>query len=329
MHDPETWNTIYSDVLSITHLKNRTIRKLLRENLLNDNSIPKIRKFIRKNTLNGKSIPEVAAIYDGVVYANRPEYAYCKIIFPKENYENITEAFKSLGFKVRDNIPMEFDLDYSRDAINLPYIYYEPGGEYELTGSGRTIAIIDSGIEDSHDDFPGTYPDSTAKIIFWNDTTPERYSCCVDEFGHGVHVASIAAGTGSASEGLYKGVAPDAKLKIWKVSVGASVSTEAVAEATWQAITQGADVISMSLSAPATSDMCTGNWYGQYNEDYYDLYEAVTNAISNGITVVSSAGNTGPLPGTIRFPACVDGVIAVGSTLKKDYPDHYYEIGKD
>ena len=319
MHDPESWNTIYSGTpITTSSLKEPGIRKFIRQNSLNDKSISGIRKFIKQNELNGESIPEIAEAYNGIVYANNPEYAYSKIIFPKENYENMTETFRSLGFKVRDNIPLKPNLYYSRNAIGLPYIYQEPEGEEELTGLGSTIAIIDSGIDIEHDDFPA------GKLIFWNDTTPEQEPCCVDDFSHGTHIASIAAGTGSASGDLYKGVAPDAKLKIWKVSVGAYYDVEWAAEAVWQAATEGADVISISLGTEATSDMCTGNYNGQYPEDLQNLYEAIMNAINNGITVVAAAGNTGLEPGTIEFPACIDDVIAVGSTLKKDYYNHFW-----
>lgn len=79
-------------------------------------------------------------------------------------------------------------------------------------GSGITIGIIDTGIDASH-------PDLQGKVIGWVDfvngkTTP------YDDNGHGTHVASIAAGTGAASNGKYKGMAPGAKLVGIKVLNG-------------------------------------------------------------------------------------------------------------
>jgi len=365
IHNPETWNTIYSDVSSMN-------------SLFKDNNV---RSFIRKNSLKGKSVSEVAEIYNGIVYINSPEYAYSKIIFPKENYENVTEIFRSLGFEVRDNIPMEPDLDHSRSAIGLPYTYQKYGNEYELVGWGRTIAIIDSGIDPNHPDFQ--VPSFGNKVTFWNDTTSEQKHDPLDEFGHGTHIASIAAGRegdcsgtpyycsyysgdynidgiidirdimeclsagcnssgydnicsgtpnpcnnydgyqhscerhGCAwSENLFKGVAPYAKLKIWKVSADIDhYEAQWIADAINQAVREGTDVISLSVSGDANIQACTG----QTHDDFRELYDAIINAINNNITVVASAGNSGPLDGTVRFPACIDDVIAVGSTFKKDY----------
>lgn len=362
-HQPEIWNSLYESVSNTKELLGtRSISKPLRE----------------------KSISEIAEMFDGVVYANIPEYAYSKIISPKENYEDLTETFRSLGFEVFDNILIEPDLDQSRSAIGLPYTYQSSGSEYELVGWNRVIAIIDSGIDSNHPDFQ--VPTFSNKVIFWNDTTSEHYSCCVDEYGHGTHIASIAAGrmgdcsgepypcnhysddyngdggidirdilacvnagcnssgynnicSGtpkpcndydgnsyscerygcSWSENSFKGVAPFAKLKIWKVSIGAYFDIVWIADAIWQASTHNdIDVISLSFSIHDDADvnMCTGN---SPNNDIQNLYDAIDNAINNNIIVVASAGNTGPLNGTVRFPACMNNVTAVGQTFKKDY----------
>ncbi len=353
MHDTETWNRVYSDVSSINIL------------LKNDN----IENFIQENSLNDKSIPEVGEIYNGITYINSPEYAYSKIIFPKEHYENITETFRSLGFEVRDHIPVEPSLDHSRSVIGLPYIYQQSENEYELVGWGRIIAIIDSGIDPNHADFQ--VPSFWDKVIFWNDTTNEQEHDPIDEFGHGTHCAGIAAGregdcsgtpypcshyngdqiacmsagcnylidtfcTGTPktcddydghqyscetngciwTENIFKGVAPYAKLKIWKTSADIDhYEAKWIADAINQAVIQEVDVISLSLVTNADINICTG----QFTGDIQEWYDAVINAINNDITVVASAGNYGPQNETVGFPACVNEVIAVGATFKKDY----------
>jgi len=295
MHRPDVWNEVHTRAVSTKRFLKMEIDA----------------RTISRKDLNHKSIPEVAEMFGGFAYVNSPEYAYSKIILPKENYENLTKTFRSLGFKVRDNIPVRASLSQSRSAIELPYRYHS-GSWSELTGKGGTIAIIDSGIDDTHADFPA------GKVVFWNDTSHQDRPCCVDEYGHGTHVASIAAGTGAASGGLYKGVAPDADLKIWKASVGAYFDVKWVADSVGQAVREGADVISMSLGMPATRDRCIGGVTG----DIQELYDNIDDAIQAGIIVVAAAGNSGPTPGTIDFPGCIDDVITVGATLKKDYVDH-------
>src|SRR6185369_506451 len=72
-----------------------------------------------------------------------------------------------------------------------------------LDGSGITIAVLDSGIDSKHKSFA-----ATGKIKFSKDFTGEGRTD--DPWGHGTHVAAIAAGDGAATSGAYEGVAPGA-----------------------------------------------------------------------------------------------------------------------
>ena len=95
-----------------------------------------------------------------------------------------------------------------------------------MNGSGITICIVDSGIDPDHpslddlDDDPAT---DDPKIIAFYDAVndPEDTSgnaAPYDDYGHGTHVASIAAGTGDGEPaGKYVGVAPGAYLVVVKV----------------------------------------------------------------------------------------------------------------
>jgi len=78
------------------------------------------------------------------------------------------------------------------------------GGPSGYNGSGLNIAIIDSGINSTHpdlgdlDDDPNTNdPKVTQEICFvdWNNDSNPDFSP-MDNYGHGTHVAGIAAGTG-------------------------------------------------------------------------------------------------------------------------------------
>src|SRR6185369_6512295 len=74
-----------------------------------------------------------------------------------------------------------------------------------LDGSGVTIAVVDSGIVSKHKSFA-----TTGKIKFSKDFTGENRTD--DPWGHGTHVAAIAAGDGAPTSGAYEGVAPAATL---------------------------------------------------------------------------------------------------------------------
>ena len=77
-----------------------------------------------------------------------------------------------------------------------------------------------------------------------------------DVNGHGTHVASTIVGTGAASDGDYRGVAPGADLVVGKVlggADGAGQDSWVLAGMEWAART-GAKVVSMSLGDVAPSD---------------------------------------------------------------------------
>src|SRR3954464_8560531 len=81
-------------------------------------------------------------------------------------------------------------------------------GGLPYDGSGIGIAVMDSGIDQQHVSFEDAA--SQSRIAVSIDFTDENRTD--DPYGHGTHVASIAAGNSTISQGAYTGVAPNAKL---------------------------------------------------------------------------------------------------------------------
>ena len=164
------------------------------------------------------------------------------------------------------------------------------------TGQGVRIGIIDTGVDASHPDFQG-------KIIAWTDLVNGK-STPYDDNGHGTHVSSIAAGTGAASNGTYRGVAPGASLIEAKALDSDGMgNTSAIIEGIDWAVQNHAQVISLSL--------------GSY-EHVQALDDAVTSAINDGVVVVVAAGNEGPGAGSITSPGDDPAAITVGAVDKSD-----------
>ena len=90
---------------------------------------------------------------------------------------------------------------------SVPQIGGPAAWQAGYTGKGVTVAVLDTGID-------ATHPDLATQLAGAKNFTEESAD---DVVGHGTHVASTIAGTGAASDGKYKGVAPDAKLYDGKV----------------------------------------------------------------------------------------------------------------
>ncbi|MGW3247608.1 S8 family peptidase [Streptomyces sp. NPDC001070] len=128
-----------------------------------------------------------------------------------------------------------------------------------------------------------------------------------DGHGHGTHVASTVLGSGAASKGLRKGVAPDAKLLVGKVcdSNGQCPDDGIIAAMDWAAHS-GAKVVNLSLGGDAT--------------DGTDPMSQALNELSRttGTLFVVAAGNKGPRSETVSSPGSADEALTVAAVDKQD-----------
>jgi subtilisin family serine protease len=132
------------------------------------------------------------------------------------------------------------------DADSAPQIGAPEAWESGATGKGVKIAILDTGID-------ATHPDLDEAVVASKDFSGK--GSVADGNGHGTHVASIAAGSGEASGGENRGMAPDADLIVGKVLDDQGVSRMSVViEGMEWAAAQGADVVNMSLGFTNSSD---------------------------------------------------------------------------
>ncbi len=165
-------------------------------------------------------------------------------------------------------------------------------------GHGVKVAVLDTGIDVNHPDLQGQI-DGTASFV--------PAEAITDVNGHGTHVASTIVGTGAASEGDFKGVAPGADLIVGKVLGG----VEGYGQDSWVmagmqwAAESGADVVNMSLGDTVPSD---GS----------DPMSQTVDALSAqyGTLFVIAAGNNGPE--TISTPGAAASALTVAATDKQD-----------
>jgi serine protease AprX len=213
-------------------------------------------------------------------------------------------------------------------AESIPSIRADAVHASGITGRGVGIAILDSGIDGLYNpdvayptktiqnvkavaglrdlfarvtgpEIPSEIPQGTALFI-------ENMPNSETSHGHGTHVAGIAAGSGTASEGKYTGVAPGANL------IGVGVGDVMV---TFWALA-GFDYI-LDHRAAYNIQVVNNSWGTTGEFDPEDpINEATKAAHDAGIAVVFSAGNSGPERNTLNAYSVAPWVISVAAGCK-------------
>jgi subtilisin family serine protease len=192
-------------------------------------------------------------------------------------------------------------------AESVPQIGAPTAWKAGFTGKGVTVAVLDTGIDATHPDFAGRIADNQ------NFTAEKDLD---DKNGHGTHVASTIAGSGAASNGKYRGVAPDASLVIGKVCADDGCPESAILKGMeWAARDKKAQVINISLGGP--------------NSEEIDPLEAAIDKLTaeTGALFVVAAGNDGVRPESVNSPSTADAALSVGAVGKKDDDAFYSSHG--
>ncbi|KEZ49730.1 MULTISPECIES: S8 family peptidase [Metabacillus] len=202
------------------------------------------------------------------------------------------KSVRLIPYQVEDQL---VDIQQIPEGVNLiqaPSIWSKG-----FKGKDVVVAVIDTGCDAQH-------PDLEGRVIggrnFTDDDNgdPENFT---DYNGHGTHVAGTIAAVNPDSGVV--GVAPEAKLLILKALGGeeGSGAYEWIISAIEYAISEKADIISMSLGGPS---------------DVPELHEVVQKAVQNQILVVCAAGNEGDgnsKTSEFSYPGCYNEVISVGA----------------
>ena len=278
--------------------------------------IPQIRVQVLRVPSN--RIPEVFAAYSrnpNVLYAE-PDYIAHALGDPNDEYFPKQWGLDNDGQAYKDSQSGMVDAD-----VDAPEAW-----DITIGSSAFIIAILDTGIDQNHPDLDGKL---AGNKNFTDSSTVD------DLYGHGTHVAGIAAAETNNTEGV-AGVGYNSSLLNVKV-----LNDQAVGYYSWiangivWAADNGAKVINMSLGGTRKSST---------------LEDAVNYAWSKGVVLAAAAGNSGnPSP---TYPAKYENCIAVAATDSNDqkagfssygswvdvaapgldifstFPNHDYAIGK-
>lgn len=190
-----------------------------------------------------------------------------------------------------------FGLQWGLAKIGAPQAWDMTAGSHRIN-----IAILDTGVDLDHPDLAGKI---VSNVRFSNSGSTD------DVYGHGTHVAGIAAAMTNNGIGV-AGLGYSSTIMNVKVldDNGMGAYSWIVAGIIWAA-DNGAEIINLSLGAPYDSSA---------------MEDAVNYAWSKGVVVVAAAGNNGDT--TPMYPAYYTNCIAVAATDVNDTLAYFSSYGE-
>lgn len=256
-------------------------------------------------TRDGTFAPDAIAATRNGVLAALPESVRIKAIYSHIPVISVEMDAADLEIATRSPGIMAVMPDYIRELhdaesdilTEVPFLH-----DLGLKGKGVRVAVIDTGIDTDHPSKALTNSLFFERCFRTEGDCPNGENSAEDQNGHGTHVAGIITGK--------YGVAPAAKFAALKVLTTSNTSDTNILNALNYIIanndTLKIDLVNMSLGGGAytTELSCNTN-----NPAYIPVIASLNNL---GITVFASTGNDFS-PTKIAAPACVTGVIGVGS----------------
>ncbi|OGG02499.1 hypothetical protein A2W14_01725, partial [Candidatus Gottesmanbacteria bacterium RBG_16_37_8] len=221
---------------------------------------------------------DVLKKHDLVLYAEKDEIAYA--------LETTNDPY----------LPNQWGLTKIKASSNS-----ESAWNYNHGNSSILVAVVDTGIDQNH-------PDLIAKIAKNKNCTSS--TTVDDRYGHGTHVAGIAAAATNNNVGV-AGVGYNVRLLNAKgLKDDGSGYYSWIANCIIWSADNGASVINLSLGGSASSQT---------------LEDAVNYAWNKGVVVVAAAGNSGS--SSPSYPAYYANAVAVGATDSNDAKANFSNYG--
>jgi len=201
---------------------------------------------------------------------------------------------------------------FSRGGVPILPTPVRLGASDRYAGRGVTIAFLDSGFY-AHPDLVRPR-ERILRYVDVNDPRARRAGIeRPDESSwHGMMTSVVACGNGWLSEGLYRGLASEARLVLVKVGTARRIKHDDIRRGIEWVVRNrrryGIRIVNVS---------CGGDYEASYLED--GLSRAAEAATRAGLLVVAAAGNLGGRPGhPVIPPASAPSVLTVGGLDDKN-----------
>lgn len=215
-----------------------------------------------------------------------------------------------------------------------------------LTGNGVLVGFVDSGIDLTHPDFQDS--NGNSRVLFLWDQTRDEYppdgylfgteynneqinealrmgkTLSKDESGHGTATAGIACGNGNASNGRYRGIAPEAELIVVKMRKNKGLYPRTTE------LLSGIDYCirkALKFNRPLVLNISFGNNYGSHTGN--SLSELYLNRVSllGRISIIAAAGNEGASP--VHTSGFLDQTVNVDFSISERQTSLNIQLWKD
>ena len=301
-----TLDTNFKSIKTLTQEHNLRIEQLIALNNINFENT----NSIQTNSVENKEIPVEKRFENITSIENMFFGAIITGIEDESILDEITQLFENVTI-IEDKPIRTFVSPTTKELLELTPQGIDIGSS-QLTGEGVKVAVLDTGIDYSHEDFGSCSSFSNCpKIIDYydfgnNDNFP------LDLNSHGTHVASTIASNNPDDD--FKGIAPESSLMIYKVFTDEGIGTltmltngleRAIDPNSDGDFSDSADIISLSLGSDDSDP----------NSEINKEIDAI---VESGVVVVAAAGNEGSGLQTISSPGAARKVITVGATFKDD-----------
>ncbi len=307
----------------------------------------RVRVILVMRSLNDRAeLARATQAQGGRVLREYRRFPYLSVIVPRPALEGLRRS--PMVVEVIDDTPDAPSLDTSLVTINADDVH-----ALGWTGAGRTIVVLDDGIDRTHPFYEdrvtdeacfstagtaneaGLCPNGTATQTGSGAANNAQGQCLdgTDQLcDHGAHVAGIAAGNGLGTTGApVSGVAPDANIIGIQVFVRNNSAADCSPRAAPCVLSYPSDQVAAlehvadlydggNTSIVAVNMSLGGGMFTAACDDAADnnARKAPIDAlVTRNVATVISAGNNG-FGNAVGRPACISTAIAVGNTLNND-----------
>jgi subtilisin len=227
---------------------------------------------------------------------------------------------------LQEDVAVPAALAQSSTIVQAPAMW-----EHDLSGAGKTIAVLDTGVDRFHPFLGGRVveeacyssnsncPNGQKTQTGWDSAAPCTYA--PKGCRHGTHVAGIAAGRGSD----FSGVAPMANImavQVFSRHTGSACDSAGESPCTLTSVSDqiaGLERVyqlrNSRTFASVNMSFGAGRYTGRCDSD--SRKAIIDNLRAAGIATVIASGNNG-YTDAVNAPACITSAIAVGNTTKRD-----------